>query len=819
MLSRLRRALRAEPDLTWLQSESIEAPEPFEHAESRPPGRRWRVEASLPLIAGCLIVLVLFSIVLFGPVMAPENPYLAGQRNSMIIDGQFTTPPFPPMPGLPLGSDEWGRDILSMLLYGTRNTLVACLFIAMARILLGAALGMLAGWSEGGPLDRLIMSTIEWTTALPGLLTGMILILALGIERGIAVFIVALCLVGWGEIAQYIRSEFMLVRRKPFIEGARVIGLSGLEIAVRHILPNVLPSLVVIAVLEMGAVLMMLGELGFIGIYVGGGTWVQVGDTAVANIPDIPEWGAMMAGARQYARSKTWMVIYPAAAFFVAVLGFNLLGEGLRRLIQRRGIRTAFLLSKRMVLVIAFVAAATAYIITHVGPAPSYASLAQRFDSSLALAHADVLGSPDLRGREPGSPGASLAADYVADRFAEYGLEPLASSAGYALPLTTTLVSPLGEPRLELVDRNGDLLRTFTYRDDFGVDISGHGGAGTATGELVWLSFCSPSLSAADLRGLDLSGRIAIYEAATAPVDFVVEAMLRGAAAVIVVDRDFASRLQYAEPGGEYSVRPLLPVIRLGTSAADDFLDSLGLSSQQLSAPAVLACEGARKWAARELGTLARISVQLSEPTPTRVTSVVGVLRGTDAQLNKELVIVSMNCDGGGALADGRVLQAANEGVAPISTVLEMLRLWKASGFHPRRTIMFAVWAGGQWQYPGASAYRDEYARYSTLETVAVVNLGGLGRGSGELLADGDANLVDLLIRSAEASGVSARDGELLWHPYESALGSAAIKIEWEGARFPSASDVVGELDPVLIAQEGQTINLLLITLSREYDY
>lgn len=819
MLDRLKRLLGAEPDLTWLESDSPQLKAPAEPPPVRARPRRPRLEINTPLAVGGIIVLLLFVLVLFGPLLAPEDPYLAGQRSSMIIDGQFIVPPFPPMPGLPLGTDEWGRDILSMLLYGTRNTLVACLFIAMARIILGASLGMLAGWNEGGLLDRLVMGLVEWTTALPGLLAGMILILALGVERGIGVFIAGLCLVGWGEIAQYIRSEFMLVRRKPFIEGARVIGLSDLEIAVRHILPNVLPSLVVIAVLEMGAVLMILGELGFIGIFVGGGTWVQVGDTAVANIPDVPEWGAMMAGARQFARSKIWMVFYPAAAFFLAVLGFNLLGEGLSRLIRQRGVKTSFLLSKRMALVILAVTLATAYIVTHVGPAPSYAGLARRFDTAGALVVADALAAPELQGRAPGSAGARSAAEYVAAQFAEYGLEPLRTGLDYVLPFTTALVQPLGEPSFEVHSADGKTLRTLTYRDDFGLDITGHGGAGDVSGQLAWLTVCGRSLSSTDFRGLDLRHRVVAFEASSVPKDMVVESLLRGAVAVILVDDDIDSRLQYASSDGDYSVRPTLPVVRLRRDAANALLSSGGLSFEALAARAQALCDSPRRWELTDLGLTASIKITLSEPVVVQAASVVGILRGTDAQLNKQVVIVSMSLDGQGRTADGHLLQRASAGLAPAGTVLEILRLWRAQGFQPRRTMMFAAWAGAEWQYSGAQVYLDEYARYSILETAAVVNLGSLGSGSGTLLAEGDASLVDLFQRSAESAGAQAGTTRMLWHPYELAFGTPAIKLESGGARMPAVDDVVEALDPTLLGQAGHTLNLMLITLSREYQY
>jgi ABC-type dipeptide/oligopeptide/nickel transport system permease subunit len=824
MFERLKRTLGSEPDLTWLESESpqIELPEPL-RAEPRR-GRRFHLEWNAPLFLGGLIVVGLFGVVLFGPMLAPENPYLAGQRSSMIINGQFTTPPFPPMPGLPLGSDQWGRDILSMLLYGTRNTLVACLFIAMARVLLGSTLGMLAGWNEGGLLDRLVMSLVEWTTALPALLTGMILILALGIQRGIGIFIIALCFVGWAEIAQYIRSEFMVIRRKPFIEGARVIGLDGMGIAVRHILPNVLPSLIVIAVLEMGAVLMILGELGFVGVFLGGGIWVQVGDTAVANIPDIPEWGAMMAGTRQFARNQTWMVFYPALAFFLAVLGFNLLGEGLRRIVQRRGVNTAFILSKRIVLVIAAITLATAYIITHVGPAPSYAGLAQRFDAEAALADVADLTAPALEGRQAGTPGGDAAAAYIAARFAEYGLEPISSAQDLRLAMKTEVVSPVSAPQLQLLDALGRPLASFSYPDDFSVDIGGHGGSGEASAALALLTFrqtaSAPSrgVDVQQFRGLDLRGRIALYLADNAPPDFQVEALIRGAVGILLISEDIAPRLQLADPQADYLVKPWLPVLRINAATADALLSADGLTVSQLE-QSIQAWDSAQTWQIRDLQTRVHMALELSPPQEVTSDNVLAILRGTDATLNKQLIIVSAHYDGPGHLPDGTLLQGANDDAVGVATMLEILRLWRASGFQPRRTMMFAAWTGGEWAHSGAHEYLVAQAQYSILETVAVINLDGVGRGGDALWVQGDPQLVDLLLRSAEASGFSAREGQVVRWPYERAFRAPTASIGRSGGPIPVREDTVEMLDAGKLSQAGQAINLMLITASREYDY
>ncbi|MEJ2749332.1 MAG: ABC transporter permease, partial [Anaerolineae bacterium] len=262
-------------------------------------GDVWR---NTPLMMGIIIVLGLLALVLYGPVWAPQNPYIAGQHIVPHMDWethQFIRPPLDPSPEYPLGTDQWGADILSMLMHGARNTLVACAFITMVRVILGLILGAMAGWNEGKPIDRFIMGVIGTIASLPLLISTIILIYALDIRRGLLVFIIALSIIGWTEIAQYIRSEFLVLRKMPYIEGAQATGLTGLQIAVRHVLPNVLPQLLVITFLEMGAVLMLLGELGFVGVYIGGGSRIDLteplGPTNIVTLTDVPEWGAMIA--------------------------------------------------------------------------------------------------------------------------------------------------------------------------------------------------------------------------------------------------------------------------------------------------------------------------------------------------------------------------------------------------------------------------------------------------------------------------------------------------------------------------------------------
>ena len=432
-LSRLRQSSRA----------------PQERTKGQVP--RWRfylrhVVFNVPLLTGGLIVLVLFTGVLFGPLLAPQNPYLHGRHSLEYVDGVLRAPPFPPSPEHPMGTDELGRDTFSMLLYGTRNTLVAAAFITMARLALGLVLGGLAGWNEGQTADQVVMGTIQMLISLPMLLVAMIIIFAMDIRRGLPVFVVALCAIGWGEIAQYVRAEFIRIKKEPYLDSGRAIGLNSLELAIRHVLPNVLPALIVITLLEMGAVLMILGELGFVGVYIGGGTAIPVGDYSQRQYFALPEWGAMMAGSRQWARTYPWMVVFPAIAFFVSVTGFNLLGEGLRRLIDRGIFNTALLLSWRVMVPITLITGASIYVILTLGPAPSYRHLAQQVSKDDLMRHVKFLSAPEMNGRGVGSPEAGRAAEYIIEELEGYGLD--APPGGWLKEVQVTMTRPAEPPEL-----------------------------------------------------------------------------------------------------------------------------------------------------------------------------------------------------------------------------------------------------------------------------------------------------------------------------------------------------------------------------------
>ncbi|HEX6287743.1 MAG TPA: ABC transporter permease [Herpetosiphonaceae bacterium] len=295
--------------------------------------RRWRavmLRLNAPLLIGGLLVALLVGGALLAPLLAPHDPLEPILR---MVGGQIAPAPYPPgTPGMPLGSDRLGRDMLSRLIYGSRYTLLICAVAALARLVIGAVLGMLAAWYSR--TSRAIDVLIGASSAIPSLFFAMVPIAVVNrsrdIDTSLAIFMVALSLTGWAETAVRCRTAVHGLRAAPFIDSAYAIGLRRGAILYRHVLPNLRDVLLIEGAYALAATLLLLAELAFLNIVLGGGEPALIGDRMLASDPIFAEWGSMLArGLRQ--RAYLWLFLEPLVAFTLAILGFNLLAEGLRR--------------------------------------------------------------------------------------------------------------------------------------------------------------------------------------------------------------------------------------------------------------------------------------------------------------------------------------------------------------------------------------------------------------------------------------------------------------------------------------------------------
>jgi peptide/nickel transport system permease protein len=211
-----------------------------------------------------------------------------------------------------LGTDQLGRDMWSRILYGGRISL----FISVTGVLLaaaiGIALGLIAGYG-GTVVDSAIMRVVDIQLGFPGLLLAIVLAAALG--PGLTNVILALGIARWTTYTRVLRASVLSLKKEEYVHAARVIGATGPRIAIRHILPNTISSLIVIAALHLGQMILAESALSFIGL------GVQ---------PPTPSWGAMIDDGREYITSAWWLITFPGLAITITVLAFGLLGDAIR---------------------------------------------------------------------------------------------------------------------------------------------------------------------------------------------------------------------------------------------------------------------------------------------------------------------------------------------------------------------------------------------------------------------------------------------------------------------------------------------------------
>jgi ABC-type dipeptide/oligopeptide/nickel transport system permease subunit len=252
------------------------------------------------------LVLVLAS--LAAPLLTPYDPTKQKLSDALIR----------PTWAHPLGTDHLGRDVLARLLYGGRLSLAIGFLAVSIGLLVGVPLGAISGYF-GGWIDLLVQRFVDILLSLPGILLALLLVAVLGV--GLRNLILA---VGISAIPAYIRltrASVLVLREQTFVEAARALGMSDGEIIRRHILMNALAPVIVQATLNLGNTLLAAAGLGFLGLGVA---------------PPTPEWGTMLGEGRQYIFSASYLATFPGLAIFLAVLGFNLLGDGLRDALDPR---------------------------------------------------------------------------------------------------------------------------------------------------------------------------------------------------------------------------------------------------------------------------------------------------------------------------------------------------------------------------------------------------------------------------------------------------------------------------------------------------
>ncbi len=258
-------------------------------------------------VAGLLLVLALALVALLAPLLAPYDP-ISTSLDSLQPPGTSRHP---------LGTDDLGRDILSGVIWGTRVSLLVGVTAAATAVVIGIVLGAVAGF-YGGRTDALIMRLTELFQTIPRFVLALLVVALFG--RGLAKLVLVIGLLAWPQAARLVRGQFLAQTSSPYVDAARALGLPGWRIIFSEVLPNILAPVIVLASLDVAQAILLEASLGFFGL----------GD------PNLVSWGGMLNQAQAYLRTAWWMSVFPGLGIALAVLGFNLVGDGLNDAVNPR---------------------------------------------------------------------------------------------------------------------------------------------------------------------------------------------------------------------------------------------------------------------------------------------------------------------------------------------------------------------------------------------------------------------------------------------------------------------------------------------------
>lgn len=285
----------------WLTSDS---PVSRKQAKLASWYRSWLTFRSNPMaMFGLSILVALLLIAIFAPIISPHDPFAQNLAERLKAPGEG---------GYILGSDSLGRDILSRLIYGSRITLYIIFLVSLLAPIIGLFVGTASGYL-GGWVDRVLMRITDIFLAFPRLILALAFVSALG--AGIENAVLAIVLTAWPPYARIARAETLTIRNADYIHAIKLQGASALRIITKHIWPLCISSLVIRVTLDMAGIIITFAGLGFLGL---------------GAQPPSPEWGAMISSGRQFILDHWWVATMPGMAIFIVSLAFNLLGDGLR---------------------------------------------------------------------------------------------------------------------------------------------------------------------------------------------------------------------------------------------------------------------------------------------------------------------------------------------------------------------------------------------------------------------------------------------------------------------------------------------------------
>ena len=260
------------------------------------------------LIIGIVIVAFLMFIIIFAPILEPYDPL------KMKMSDKF----LPPSAAHWFGTDYMGRDILSRVIEGSRVSLTTAMIVVLISAFIGTMIGLVSGFA-GGALDTVLMRIVDVMLSFPTIVFALAISNFLG--TGQINLIIAICCVQWVRYARIARGEALVLKNAEYMEAARSIGTSNVQMLFKYFFPNVISRILIMVSLDIGSIILYCASLSFLGL---------------GAQPPSPDWGAMISDGKAYIQYAPWIAIFPGVAIAVSALGFNMMGDGIRDLLDPR---------------------------------------------------------------------------------------------------------------------------------------------------------------------------------------------------------------------------------------------------------------------------------------------------------------------------------------------------------------------------------------------------------------------------------------------------------------------------------------------------
>jgi hypothetical protein len=376
------------------------------------------------------------------------------------------------------------------------------------------------------------------------------------------------------------------------------------------------------------------------------------------------------------------------------------------------------------------------------GTSASYAGLGRLFDIERAMEHIEVLTSEEMDGRLSGTSGGRAAGDYIAARFAEYGLQPAGTDGSYFQSLSVPYGRIIEPVRLKVISPEGDVLADeYEYRTDYRAVVLWYAAGGEAEGQVVWLSECRRE----DYEGQDVVGKIVLCRRDERNIEIYRQAMVHGASGLLMLELDdVEGPFELAWVHRELLlVNETIPTIMISRRVAHDLLVGSDYTLDELSL----------RFEAVPLSTTVQMSVLFEEQEEIEARNVLGLLPGSDPEAGDQVVIVGAHYDHLGSDPDGVILAGANDNASGTAVLLEVARLWHEQGVRPARSVLFAAWGAEELGLLGSRHYVQNPV-FPLTQTVTCLNMDMLGVGE-ELVYDGTGPLTTQLTAAAETHNIT----------------------------------------------------------------